>query len=180
MINSGKGAYIDPATKTKLSGPELKLLKLMMKTPHIGWSRGDWATQMKIDPQILSGHISVLKGCGLVKSALDDSTWTDEERIMLKGKSNFYWIGEAGQPIRKRAQYVLDANGSLLEIRENKLNFGLKLWPDNGREIVTIKGMIIAVTPHQLVLNFNTTEEKLTKLAELGDQKEVMINIESM
>lgn len=183
MIDRGRGAYIEPEDIPRLAKPELKLLKLMMANPVKGQSRRGWAEIMEIkDTQVVSMHLSRLKGVDLIKSAQDSSNHTDDEIEMLKelGVTNFYWIGAIGQPIRLRAQHVIDANGVMREIIGNQYNFGLPFWPSRPEKIVTIKGMITEVTSHRIILDFNTTQEKLTKLSELGNQKEVMINIESM
>ncbi len=183
MIIRGRGAYVDPKDKRLhgLTQGEYDLLKIMMKTYTVGLPANVWATRLGLPEHRVSGFLSYLKGMDLIKASSDESMQTDEEKSIMgnvKGSAVF-WIGEQGTPIFKRAAYALE-NKKMTDILDERMQFDLPLWPRRPEDIVTFKAIVVQLDAHRLCLEFSTTTEKMEKLAQFTDTREVMINIESM
>ncbi len=179
MINHGRGAYVDPKTKC-LSKHEFSILELMMKTPAERLTSTEWADRanLGVSTQTVAGFISRLVGFDFIKSTGDSTKLLDEEKE--HHKVYIFWIGDPGQPIYNRAKVILEDKGLCREIQKLGYQYGFNFWPERVQKIVTMKGIIVDLDKHRISFEFNTTDDKLVTLAELGDQKEVMINIESM
>lgn len=153
----------------------------MIEDPTVTHKSSGWSEITKIAEHIISGFLSNLKGLDLIKSTGDDSMLTDEElRVAEEAGTYEYWVGGEGQPLYRRAEHVIEERGNLAQIIQGYYRFDLPLWPARPERIITMKALIVQQDQHRICLEYNIPDAKLIKLAELTDQREVLVSIESM
>jgi len=177
----GRGAYVK-GRKT-LNKNEMKCLELLMQCSHLPLKNQDIVLTLEWSDRKVANALSNLHGMDLIKASDYKVTLTEEEEgIKFTGKAPHYWIGKPGEPIYKRAQYVLENNGTLQNIFLRELDFDLNLFPFRLLRKVTFLAPILNYSADTLVIDCSSlrlTSEELADIELLSHQKKVKVTLES-
>jgi hypothetical protein len=175
----GRGAYVKD--KKRLNDNEFTVLKKLFEDPVVSYRGHDLVEMFGWSDRKVANALSNLHGLDLIKSSKYELTLTEDEKgVRWEGSAPHYWVGNVGQPIHKRAQYVIENKGSLQNILSGEMDFELHLYPFRLLRKVTVLSQIISITGKDVVLELlnDLTDQEVIDLELLANQK-VRVTFES-